>query len=390
VLVCPALRISKVVAGFDITPVYTMNIPEYILIVASSGRMLAQAAKNAGLKPLVIDLFADLDTQCYAEDFKKLPSLAERHLKPALGYFIDHYAVGHVIYGSGFEYYPESLRYLGSRLVVLGNLPDTFVKLHDKPAFFSSLDKLNIPYPEVYFYAPDCSGNWLVKPMQGQGGLGIKRYHPKERAESAVYWQKYQAGAQHSVLFLANGQEVQVIGFNTQWSVSLNENQEFIFSGIINSCALLNNQKELITDWLKKLVPVFALKGLNSLDFIQAGDKSFVLEINPRPSASMQLYDADLLNRHVKASQGELTDYRLYAGYTGYQIVYAEQDVLIPEAFAWPPWCMDLPQFGVMCRTGQPICSIIAHQNGAQSVMNELSIKQLNLIKGFYPHGIQS
>ncbi|MDD1623629.1 MAG: ATP-dependent carboxylate-amine ligase, partial [Methylococcaceae bacterium] len=119
-----------------------MNIPEYILIVASSGRMLAQAAKNAGLKPLVIDLFADLDTQCYAEDFKKLPSLAETHLKPALGYFIDHYAVGHVIYGSGFEYYPESLCYLGSRLLVLGNLPDTFVKLHDKPVFFSTLDKL--------------------------------------------------------------------------------------------------------------------------------------------------------------------------------------------------------------------------------------------------------
>ena len=134
-----------------------MNIPEYLLIVASSGRMLAQAAKNAGLKPLVIDLFADLDTQCHAEAFKQIPSLAEKHLIPAVDYFIEHYAVAHVVYGSGFEYYPESLRYLGSRLLVLGNSPDTFVKLHDKPAFFSSLDKLNIPYPEVCFYAPDCA-----------------------------------------------------------------------------------------------------------------------------------------------------------------------------------------------------------------------------------------
>jgi predicted ATP-grasp superfamily ATP-dependent carboligase len=365
-----------------------MSIPEYILIVASSGRMLAQAARNAGLNPLVIDLFADLDTQCHAKAFKQIPSLAEEHLIPSVDYFIEHYAITHVIYGSGFEYYPESLRYLGSRLIVLGNLSETFIKLHDKPAFFSSLDKLNIPHPEVCYYAPDCSDNWLVKPMRGQGGLGIKRYYPQERADSAVYWQKYQAGTQHSVLFLANGQEVQVIGFNTQWTVSLNENQEFIFSGIMNSCGLLNDQKELITDWLKKLVPFFALKGLNSLDFIQAGDKSLVLEINPRPSASMQLYDADLLNRHVKASRGELTDYRLPAGYTGYQIVYAKQDMLIPEAFAWPKWCMDLPECGVMCRTGQPICSIIVHQKRAQSVMNELLIKQLNLIKGIYPHGI--
>jgi predicted ATP-grasp superfamily ATP-dependent carboligase len=365
-----------------------MNIPEYILIVASSGRMLAQAAKSAGLKPLVIDLFADLDTQYYAEAFKRVPSLAEKNLTPAVDYFIERYAVAHVIYGSGFEYYPESLGFLGARLQVLGNLPDTFAKLHDKPAFFSSLYQLNIPYPDVCFVAPNNSGNWLLKPMQGQGGLGIKRYHPEERAESAVYWQKYQAGSQHSVLFLGDGQEAHVIGFNEQWTIGLSETRGFIFSGIINSCVLLNEQKDRITDWLKKLVPVFALKGLNSLDFIQAGDKSYVLEINPRPSASMQLYDADLLNRHIKASQGELTDFPFHAGYTGYQIVYAKQDIIIPEGFAWPPWCMDLPESGTMCRTGQPICSIIAHQKQAQSVMNELLIKQLNLIKGFYPHGI--
>jgi methenyltetrahydromethanopterin cyclohydrolase len=271
---------------------------------------------------------------------------------------------------------------------VLGNLPDTFIKLHDKPAFFSILDKLNIPYPEVRFDAPKCADNWLVKPMQGQGGMGIKRYYPNESIESAVYWQKYKAGSQYSVLFLADGQYLQVIGFNTQWTISLGETGEFIFSGIINSCDLLSEQKERITGWLKKLVPVFALKGLNSLDFIQEGDKSFVLEINPRPSASMQLYDADLLNRHIKASQGDLTEYRLHDGYTGYQVVYAERDVLIPEAFAWPEGCMDLPEFGAICRKGQPICSIIAHQKRAQSVMNELSTKQLNLIKGFYPHGI--
>jgi methenyltetrahydromethanopterin cyclohydrolase len=359
-----------------------------ILIIASSGRMLAQAAKNAGLKALVIDLFADLDTQRYAEDVKKIPSLAETHLIPEVDYFTERYAVTQFIYGSGFEYYPESLRYLSGRLRVLGNLPKVFIKLHDKSAFFSSLEKLNIPYPEVRFTAPNSSGVWLVKPMQGQGGLGIKRYHPQDCTESAVYWQAYQAGAPHSVLFLADGKGAQVIGFNSQWAVSLSKNQEFIFSGVINSCDLLIEQKALITDWLKKLVPEFGLKGLNSLDFIQAGDKIRVLEINPRPSASMQLYDADLLNRHIKACQGKLTGYPSQAAYKGYQVIYAERDIIIPNGFAWPDGCMDLPESGVMCRKGQPICSIIAHQNGAQAVMNELLIKQLNLHKRFTPHGI--
>jgi methenyltetrahydromethanopterin cyclohydrolase len=362
-----------------------INPPDYVLIIADSGRMLAQAARTAGLKPLVIDRYADLDMQVYAEDFKKIPALAEEHLVSSVDYFIKRYAVSALIYGSGFEYYPESLRYLAGRLRVLGNTPDVFITLQDKPAFFSGLDTLNISYPDVCFKAPEDAGVWLLKPMQGQGGAGIKRYHPEEHVEEAVYWQKYQAGTQHSVLFLADGRQVQVIGFNTQWAVSLSESQEFMFSGIINHCDLSTAQQAQVTDGLKKLVPAFGLKGLNSLDFIRAGDAVLVLEINPRPSASMQLYAADLLNRHIKASLGELGDYPLSSGYTGYQIVYAGQDVMIPDGFAWPDGCMDLPDSGVMCRAGQPICSIIAHQKRAQSVMDALLTQQLNLQKGLHP-----
>ena len=370
------------------TKMSAINLPEYILIVARSARMPAQAARAAGLKPLLIDLYADLDTQGYAQDFKQLPSLAAEHLMPAVDYFIERYAVTALIYGSGFESYPESLRYLAGRLRVLGNTPDTFIRLHDKPAFFAGLDQLNIPYPAVCFQPPDDEGHWLVKPMQAQGGVGIKRYHPNDGAEPAVYWQQYQPGAQHSVLFLADGQQAQVIGFNTQWTIDLGADRKFLFSGIINHCDLPAAQQQRVIGWLKKLVPLFSLKGLNSLDFIQSGDKVFALEINPRPSASMQLYDAELLMRHIKASMGELTDYPDSYGYTGYQIVYAEQDIIIPDGFAWPDGCMDLPGDGVMCRKGQPICSIIAHQKRAPSVMDALLTQQLNLLKRFPPHGI--
>lgn len=368
---------------------------ETILIVASSGRMLAQAAKNAGLKPLVIDLFADLDTQSYAEDFRQIKSLAEPDLAPAVDYFVQRYAVARVIYGSGFEYYPESLRYLGSRLTVLGNNPDVFVKLKNKQAFFSTLDDLNIPHPEVAFSAPDSADGWLLKPMQGQGGVGIKRYRADDSPTASVYWQKFQAGTPQSALFLADGQRVQIIGFNTQWSVSLSETQEFVFSGVINSADLSDEHKAVITSWLKQMVSVFALRGLNSLDFIHAGDCCYVLEINPRPSASMQLYDQNLLVRHIKASQGEFAiDALPSSAYpTGYQIVYARHDLTIPDQFEWPKYCLDLPESGSFIRTGQPICSIIAHQNESQSVSELLLTKQqliINKLEGFHRHGIYS
>jgi methenyltetrahydromethanopterin cyclohydrolase len=342
--------------------------------------MLAQAAEKTGLKPLVIDLFADLDTQGYAVDFCQVKSLAENDLAPAVDYFIERYAASHAIYGSGFESYPESLYYLNSRLMLLGNHPDVFARLLDKQAFFSTLDQLSIPHPEVVFSAPvDCGDDWLLKPMQGQGGVGIKRYQAGDKAKTSVYWQKFQVGRSHSALFLADGGKIQVIGFNTQWSVRLSETEEFVFSGVINSTNLADGHKAEIMGWLRQLVPAFGLKGLNSLDFIHADGCSYVLEINPRLSASMQLYDQDLLDRHVGAASVALS---LEVGrlkpppQSGYQVVYADHDLIIPEQFKWPEWCMDLPEFGSFIPTGQPICSIIANQKNSRSVAEQLLTKQ--------------
>jgi len=54
---------------------------------------------------------------------------------------------------------------------------------------------------------------------------------------------------------------------------------------------------------------------------------------------------------------------------------------------------MDLPKPGNMCRAGQPLCSIIAHQKNSQSVAEQLLIKQqliINKLEGFDRHGIYS
>jgi len=354
----------------------------FILVIASSARMLAQTARASGFKPLVIDLFADLDTQTYAEDFKQITTLAKQHLQPVVDYFIKRYQVDQVVYGSGFENHPESLHYLNSSLFMFGNSPDVFIRLHDKPAFFAALNQLTIPYPSVCFSQPDPFEDGLIKPMRGQGGIGISRYLGQEMGSDS-YWQRYQSGSQYSVLFLADALHVQLVGFNSQWTTSLDDGCEFIFSGIINSCDLSAKQQMQVVEWLKKLVPLFSLKGLNSLDFINDGDNSWLLEINPRPSASMQLYEADLFKRHISASLNELTDDHHINGYTAYQVVYAKHDIMIPDGFLWPEECVDLPESGVICRIGQPICSIMSHKMQPHLVMSALQTQQINLHKRF-------
>ena len=77
------------------------------------------------------------------------------------------------------------------------------------------------------------------------------------------------------------------------------------------------------------------------------------------------------------------------SGYTGYQIVYAEQDIQIPYGYIWENGVMDSPAAGAICKTGQPICSIIAHQHQAHAVLHELTTKQHTIQRSLYSWNTQ-
>jgi uncharacterized protein len=333
-----------------------------ILIIASSARMLAQAAQRIGLQPLVIDLFADLDTLAAAVGYQQVRELTISQLAPAIDNLLSRYTVTELLYGSGLEQHPDSLYYLQSRFTVLGNNADTFARVQHKSEFFALLDSLNIPHPETRFTPPKSPDNWLIKPKQGQGGIGIQRYSSDSRTNEAVYWQKYQTGSLHSVLFLADGKHINIVGFNTQWT-----NQEFLFSGIINHCPIPETNKTKIIAWLKELTKIFKLHGLNSLDFIYHQNQTYVLEINARIPASMQLYDEKLLLSHIQNKLNTIKQ----QGYTAYQIIYAKQTLHIPNNIIWQKNCVDIPRSGQVCQIGQPICGIIEQDLDAKKLLNK-------------------
>jgi predicted ATP-grasp superfamily ATP-dependent carboligase len=338
--------------------------------------MLAEAANKAGFKALVIDLYADLDTWFYAVEVRRVPSLAIGHVAPILDDLMAQYKVGRVVYGSGLEYYPETLDYLDQRMTILGNAPAVFRNLQDKAEFFAVLAELEIPFPAVSFIMPDVGNDWLIKPIQGQGGLGICRSYRNDAVDQGVYWQKFQLGTPGSVLFLADMKEACLIGFNTQFNVQLSASLEFVFSGLINHSLLSRRQRVLISGWLARCVQAFGLKGLNSLDFIHDGERVYVLEINPRPSASMQLY-GNLLAWHMAACHGKLPgNWPKQKSFTGFHILYADKDLRIPDHFVWPDWARDRPKAGEVCGIGQPLCTVMARRDTPEQVKAELAARQ--------------
>ena len=367
---------------------YQMPEIQNILIIANSARMLTQLATNIGLIPLVIDCYADFDTQEQALDCVKVDSLALVHVKKALAILTTQYTVTHVIYGSGLERYINTLAFLYENLCVIGNTPSVFSSIQNKVDFFSKLKQHQIPYPDVAFQAPIDNDEWLIKPMQGEGGLGIKKYKELPENLASYYWQKQCAGTPMSVLFVANGTEFKIYGFNEQLLIQIDDN-EFVFSGVISQPEINDYIVQTVSSWLACLVSEFALKGFNTLDFIVEDKQCYALEINARSSASMQLYNEDLLTAHINSfldgnipllTEKENWDEGINS-YRAYKIIFAETGVFIKQNVEWPVWVVDIPVASSFIHTGKPICSIIADGKNEQHVFDNLQSRQQQLSK---------
>ncbi len=339
--------------------------------------MLSQLARQAGFKVLAIDCFADVDTRDSALEYCQVPSLALTDIKTTIDYLVEKYSVAYAVNGSGFERFVDSLDYLHRRLTLFGNSGSTYQALQNKPDFFQRLDDLKIKYPEVSFSVPVQTDNWLYKPFFHEGGQGIGFVRPGYENSPCHYYQRYLNGQAGSILFLADGKRSEIIGFNRQWTERQSNAEYFLFSGVINHFELSSGHYRLILAWLKQLVPVYALTGINCLDFIIYQDQCYVLEINPRPSASMQLYNRDIFTALIKACQGQLTKLRpVSTVYSAYQIIYAKSAIKIPYNMRWPKWCADIPNSNVLIGAGQPVCSIIAQDNKPQQVFKLLINRQ--------------
>ncbi|CCE24105.1 conserved protein of unknown function [Methylotuvimicrobium alcaliphilum 20Z] len=354
------------------------------MIIANSGRMLAEAACRSGFIPWVIDLFADQDTLKYSERVFRIEALDEPFLKAIVADFSSLNPMSPAVYGSGLEHYPKALELISCECELVGNDIKTVRLIQQKKCFFELLDHLEINYPRVSFTEPKGAEQWLVKSESGEGGHGIRLFRNGMPTQRNMYWQKYIEGTACSALFLADGKNIRIIGFHAQWCENLNADQPFLFAGVINRCPLSAEQADIIHSWITALVRAIPLKGLNTLDFIIQGERIYVLEVNPRPSASMQLYDGDLFGAHLNACRGILDNTNFTSRTVcAYRIIYADRSITIPDAFCWPKACRDLPIAGSIIRKGQPICSIIARDINVRNVHRQLNEIRQTIFQSF-------
>jgi len=337
-----------------------------ILVAAISGRALAQSAQRGGYQVLVADFFGDQDTLQVAKDHVRFPGalvrgIEEDALFSALNALSARRHPLGIVCGSGFEDRPELLERIAKRWRLFGNDAAVVAKVKDPAALSVICREAAIPAPDFCLEKPELAADWLAKRRGGAGGGHIK---PAEKAiHGRVYYQRKMPGVPISALFLADGASAIVLGFSSQWHMPTAD-KPYRYGGAAQPATLPAHIAALLTAAVHRLSGAAALVGLNSADFIVDDERFWLLEINPRPGATLDIFEpaqGSLLSLHMAACAGRLSPVPCYTGRArAAAIVYAESDIPSFPALNWPHWAADHPQQGIAIRAGEPLCTVYA------------------------------
>lgn len=360
---------------------------------------------SAGYSVVAIDAFSDSQTAELAErafivKYDDIGFDAEDLLRtlrgldnPSLegsGFCLNQFAG--FVYGSGFEAQPDLLQKVAALITVIGNDSTTLSAVKDANVFFPAMESLNISYPETSKHLPaDADLSCYIRKFSGgSGGVHIQPASLIQgRDLEHHYFQRKLAGVPVSLLFIANSNDVEVVGFNEQW-VSASARLPFRYGGAVSHAILPVVVQEQLIAAARQLTMTFGLLGLNSLDAIVHSVDSDVgsvqvsiLEINPRLSATVDLYDdrTDLFERHVQASMHK----HLFGKHPkqcefesvskAHAVVYAEVDVTLEKEIVWPSWATDTPSMKnepLKIVAGAPVCSVLASARNAVIAKKEV------------------
>ena len=391
-----------------------------LAVAALSARVLAEAATEEGFDVVALDVFGDADTRRACSEWLSIGDpgglqLDAGRLLSALAMLARRGDVTGWVAGSGFDGRPDLLERGAALLPLIGTPADAVRRVREPRAFFGLLDAAGIPHPPVLMAAPTGGAGWLLKDAGGCGGWHIRRVAPQsvDKVRSPprddevpevpdvqdvpaplpahCYFQREMRGEPMSATFIANGRGARVLGFN-QLIVRPFGTRPFGFCGVLGPVPVPAWLAKGLGDAVDRLAVAFSLRGLGSLDFMFDGTAFGVLEVNPRPPASMALYlhrsgqpasqwaPGGVVSAHLRAClHGELPpvpaavggDLAIHA-VAGTEIVFARRPLQLRAAAALRlagfAGCHDLPADATRFEAGDPVCSVAASGPDAAQV----------------------
>jgi predicted ATP-grasp superfamily ATP-dependent carboligase len=360
---------------------------EPVLIVGLSGRALATSARAAGFAPIVLDAFADLDTEAAAASLERVPvdgdwrfdadallGAAERLAPPPVP----------LVIGSGFDRHPDLLARLAARRELLGSPPEAIAAAKDPLRFAHLLEALGIPHPVMRLDLPPSPAGWLIKRVGGAGGGHVRRFQAGEKLEPDRYLQREQPGRPVSVLVAGDGRSAIALALSDQWPDPA-PGRLFRFGGAAAPAELSPDLESRLRSGASTIAAAVGLRGLGTVDTLVDDDAFSVLELNLRPGAAIDAYErasgTSLFALHVAAARGELRALpSSWPRAAASALLWAPEPMALDGTFRWPPWTADRTRGGTRIKAGAPVCTVLGEGLTAAEARQVAETRSLTLL----------
>jgi predicted ATP-grasp superfamily ATP-dependent carboligase len=355
-----------------------MSSEPTLVIVGASARAAAFSALRAGLRPWCVDLFADEDLRAVAP-VTAVPAAA---YPERVGRFLKKAPPGPWMYVGGLENHPRLVDAWAHERPLWGNDGETLRTVRDPVRLSEILRAAGRRGPRVRLTPPEPGdGCWLVKPLAGAGGRGIRVWAPSDPPPpGGHYFQEFGAGEPRSAVFHGLGDESFRVGVTWQlvgepWLHA----PPFAYCGSIGP---VPTSAAGLAAWSfvgDLLVKRFGLLGLFGVDAVWHDGFPFVVEVNPRYVASVEVleyatgHSAMDWQRGVFASQVPTPPpMRPATGVVGKAVLFAPRPFRFPADGPWMatlrqpfdphalPAFADIPAAGSEIKEGQPVLSFFA------------------------------
>ena len=267
---------------------YSTEFP--IVIVGASVRQFATSANSLGINCIAIDFFGDLETQSASQclTIRKFDELSELLRNKLTGN-------SRLMIGGGLE---NQTRLLGDPLIqerLLGPSPVNIRRCKSPKELVGFCKKHQIPFPETSNQFPESDfSKWIAKPYATAGGAGIRKLGQSAIA-SACYYQRLVPGESISALYQTDPREknpTRLIGATHQLlGRPGDQEREFAYRGSIGPIELAEESAAELLRIGNIVASQFQMAGLFGIDFVVDDSKITLIEINPRATASCEIFE---------------------------------------------------------------------------------------------------
>jgi predicted ATP-grasp superfamily ATP-dependent carboligase len=346
-----------------------------ILLVGASVRALAESATRAGHDVIAADIFGDEDLRAVCPACEVVP--IDDYPAGLLPFIRRHPDIPRC-YTGGLENDPALLRALEQSGPLWGNTAQVCSLIRDPFRWQTWLIDHQFQTPATRSADQLLSDptRWLIKPRRGTGGTRVQFAHCRP-PQSDDFYQEFVPGQAYSALFVGSPVGTLFLGVTRQilrqdLTVGPEETKPFAYAGSLGPLPNDQDRDNKLRQLGNACASELGLRGVFGIDFIWNEKQIWVIEINPRYTASSELFElamgVSVFERHRQAfdhASIDLTEPPSAIRMMGKWIYYAPCPARLDRPL--PTWdetggsygCADRPAVGTYFQTNEPVFTLI-------------------------------